>query len=83
MARPPARYSPCRNPPAANKNELAGVVPTEGNATPTPTPVVSRAPTPAPAIAPASAASLDTELFKQFMKAYLEAEVPGQTEIDS
>ena len=59
--------------PPAGEDELAGVVPTEGSGTPTLTPVVSCAPTPAPATAPAAAPSSNTELFKQFIKAYLEA----------
>ena len=83
MARPPACRSPCRNAPPAGEDELAGAVPTEGSGTPTPTPVVSHTPTPAPATAPAAAPSSDTELFKQFMKAYLEAQIPDLTEIDS
>ena len=83
MVKPLAHYSPHRNPPPAGKDELAGTVATEGSGTPTPTLVVSRAPTPAPATASAAALSLDTELFKQFMKAYLEAQVPSQTKVDS
>ena len=82
MAGPCACRSPCRNPLPAGEDELAGAAPTEGSGTPTPTPVVSRAPTPAPATAPAAAPSSDNELFKQFMKAYLEAQVPGRTEVD-
>ena len=82
MAGPRARRSPRRNPPPAGEDELAGAVPTEGSDTPTPTPVMSCAPTPAPATAPAAAPSSDNELFKQFMKAYLEAQVPGRTEVD-
>ena len=53
MARPPARRSPCRNPPPTGKDEPAGPAPTEGSDTYTPAPAVSRAPTPAPAPAPA------------------------------
>ena len=83
MAGPRARRSPRRNPRPAGEDELAGAAPTEGSGTPTPTPVVSRAPTPAPATAPAAAPSSDTELFKQFMKAYLEAQVPSRTKVDS
>ena len=82
MAGPRARRSHRRNLPSAGKDELAGAVPTEGSGIPTPTPVVSRAPTPAPATAPAVAPSLDNKLFKQFMKGYLEVQVPSQTEID-
>ena len=83
MVRLFAHRSPCWNLPPAGKDELAGVVPTEGSGTPTSTPIMSHAPTPAPATAPATALSSDTELFKQFMKAYLEAQVQGQTEVDS
>ena len=83
MARPRACRSPCQIPPPAGEDELAGVALTEGSGTPTPTLVVSRAPTPAPATAPTAAPSLDNKLFKQFMKVYLEAQVPGQTEVDS
>ena len=98
MARPPARRSPRRNPPPTGEDELAGAAqgpaPTEGSDTSTPAPAASRVPTPtpppdapvaAPSSAPALAAtapSLDNELFKQFMKAYLEAQVPGRTEVD-
>ena len=83
MARPRACGSPCWNPPPANEDELAGAAPTEGSGTPTPISVVSRAPTPAPATAPVGAPSSDTKLLKQFMKTYLEAQVPGRTEVDS
>ena len=72
MARPFTCSSPCQNPFPAGENELAGVVLTEGSGTPTPTPVVLLAPTYAPATDPAAAPSLDTQLFKQFMRAYLE-----------
>ena len=82
MARLPASPSLRRNPPFISKGELAGAAPTEGNGTPIPTPVMSRAFTPAPATTLPFALSLDNELFKQFMKAYLEAQVPGRTEID-
>ena len=98
MARPPARRSPRRNPPPTGEDELAGAAqgpaPTEGSDTSTPAPAASRVPTPtpppdalvaAPSSAPALAAtapSSDNELFKQFIKAYLEAQVPGQTEVD-
>ena len=83
MAGPRACHSLRWNPPPAGKDELAGAAPTEGSGMPTPTPVVSRASTPALATTPATASSSDNKLFKQFMKAYLEAQVPGQTEIDS
>ena len=97
MARPTACRSPCQNPPLTGKDELAGAAlgpaPTEGSNTSTPAPAVSRVPIPAPTdvsvAAPSPALALtatapfsDNELFKQFMKAYLEAEVPGRTEVD-
>ena len=82
MAGPCACRSPCRNPPPAGEDELAGAALTESSGTPTPTSVMSRTPTPAPATAPAAAPSSDTKLFKQFMKAYLETQVPGQTKVD-
>ena len=87
-----------RNPPLTDKDKLARAAPgpafTEGSNTSTPAPVASRVPTPtsppdtpvaAPSSAPTLAATappLDNELFKQFMKAYLEAQVPGRTEVD-
>ena len=83
MAEPHARRSSCRNHLFAGKDELAGAAPTEGSGIPIPTPVMSRAPTPAPATALTTAPSSDNKLFKQFIKAYLEGQVPGQIEIDS
>ena len=77
MAGSRACRSPCRNPPLANIDELAGAAPTESNGTSTPTPAMSRAPTPTPTTAPATTLSSDNKLFKQFMKAYLEAQVPS------
>ena len=98
MAKPPACRSPRRNPPLTGKDELAGAAPepapTKGSDTSTLAPAASCVPTPtpppdtlvaAPSSAPALAAtapSSDNELFKQFMKAYLEAQVPGRTEVD-
>ena len=82
MARPRACRSPCQNLHPAGEDELAGAASTEGSGTPTPALVMSRASTPAPTTAPAVAPSSDNELFKQFMKAYLEAQVPGRTEVD-
>ena len=82
MAGPCAYCSPRRNPPPAGKDKLAGAASTKGSGTLTPTPVVSRALTPAPATSPAVAPSSDNKLFQQFMKAYLEAQVPGRTEVD-
>ena len=82
MAGPCASRSFCWNPLPAGKDELAGATLTESSGTPTPIPVVSRAPNHAPATVPTAALSLDNKLFKQFMKVYLEAQMPGQTEID-
>ena len=73
MAGSCACHSPRCNLFSAGENELAGAAPTEGSGTPTPTPNVFHAPTPAPATALAAALSSDNKLFKQFMKAYLEA----------
>ena len=82
MAGPRVGRSPCQNFCPTGEDELAGAALTEGSGTCTPTPVVSHAPTPALATAPTVASSLDNELLKQFMKAYLKAQMPGQTEID-
>ena len=76
MAGPRAHRSPRHNPPPAGKDKLAGAVPTGGSGTSTPTPLVSRAPTCALVTSPAVAPSSDNELFKQFIKAYLESQVP-------
>ena len=68
MAWPRSCYSPCRNPPPDGEDELARSLPgapTEGSHTPTHSPAVSWTPTPA---LPST-----NELFKQFMKAYLES----------
>ena len=73
MARSCVCRSPSQNPSPAGKDELAGAAPTEGSGTPTTTPVVSRASTPAPVTVLAAALSSDNKLFKQLMKAYLEA----------
>ena len=43
---------------------------------------MSRGPTIALATASATTPLLDNKLLKQFMKAYLEAHMPGQTEVD-
>ena len=82
MARPCARCNLCWNPPSVGKDELAGAALTESSGTPTPSLVVSRALTSAPATALALTLSLDNELFQQFMKAYLEAQVTSQTKVD-
>ena len=83
MAGPGTGHSPRRNPPPTGEDELAGAS-TNGSGTPapTPTPAVSRAPTRAPAPA-ASAPAFTNELFKQFIKTYLEAQTQmaqGQAE---
>ena len=74
MAGPRTCRSPRRNLLPTGKDELAGAS-TNGSGTPvpTPTPAISRAPTPAPAPT-ASAPAFTDELFKQFMKTYLEAQ---------
>ena len=77
-----ARCSPCWKPRPADKDELAGAAPTKGSGTPTPTFVMSCTSTPALATASIVAPFLDNKLFKQFMKTYLEAQVPGQTKVD-
>ena len=64
----------CWNPSLAGKDELASAIPTKGSSIPTPTLAVSHAPTPALDIA----LSFNNELFKQFIKAYLETQVPNQ-----
>ena len=79
MAGPCVCCCPYWNLTPASEDDLTGVISIEGDSTPTPTPPVSCTPTPAPAIAP----SLDNKLFTQFIKAYLEAQVPGQIKIDS
>ena len=82
MARPLTCHSPCCNSPSIGKDEFAGAALTESIGNPIATHVVSRALTPAPATAPAVAISPDKKLFKQFIKAYLEAQVPGWKEVD-
>ena len=97
MARPSARCRSRQNPPPTSKDELAGAAPEpapiKGSDTSTSTSAALRVSTLTPpnasvavlSLAPALAAtapSLDNELFKQFMKAYLEAQVPGQIEVD-
>ena len=82
MVRSPVCRSPCQNSPLTGKDELAGLAPTESSGTPKPTPVVSCAPTPTLATTFAVAPSLDNKLFKQFIKTYIEAQVPGQIEVD-
>ena len=66
MAGPCSCRSPRRNPPPDGEDEGGPPgAPTEGSHTPTHSPAVSRAPTPAP--------PSNDELFKRFMKAYLES----------
>ena len=68
MAGPRTRRSPCHNPPPGDKDKLVGGppgAPIKSSNTHTHSPVVSRALTPTP---PST-----NELFKQFMKAYLES----------
>ena len=90
MARSPAYRSPRLNSTLTNEDELAGAAPglvsTKGSNSSTPVPAISRVPTTAPPDAPVAAPSpardlaatallSNNELFKQFMKAYLEAQV--------
>ena len=82
MARPPTCRSPRRNPLFTGKYGLDGAALTEGNGTLTPISVLSCASTLALATTPAVAPSSDNKLFKQFIKAYLEAQVPSRTEVD-
>ena len=83
MTGPCACRNPRRNFPTPGKDKLAGAVPTKSSATPTPTPVVLPAPSPAPATALTTTPSSDKELFKQFIKAYLQDQMPVQIEVDS
>ena len=69
----------CWNPSLTAKDKLASAAPTKDSSTPTPTSAVSHALTTAPAIAPFS----DNKLFKQFIKAYLDLQVPGQIKVNS
>ena len=74
MARKHTRRSPYRNPLQGGEDEpIKGPprAPTKDSNTPTPSPTVSRTPT--PVLAPAPAPPSTNELFKQFMKAYLES----------
>ena len=82
MAGSRACRSPRWNLLPTGEDGLAGAALTERSSTPTPTSVVSRAPIHALAITPAVAPSSDNKLFKQFIKAYLEAQVPDRTEVD-
>ena len=82
MARLCACCSSCWYLPLSGKDKLARIALTEGSGTSIPTFIVSHAPTPAPAIASTTAPSLNNKLFKQLMKIYLKAQMPGQTEVD-
>ena len=82
MAGPYIHHSSCRNFSPAGEDKLASAAPNEGSGTPTRTPIVLRVSFPALTATPTATLSLDNELFKQFIKAYLEAQVPTQTEID-
>ena len=79
MARPYACRSPCQNPFPTGGNKLARAAPNEGSGTPTFTLTVSQAPTPALVVTPIVISNPDNELFKQFMKVYLEAQTPAET----
>ena len=83
MAKSYACYSFCWNFSPIKDNELTGAALTEGSGTPTPTPVLLPAPTLALVAITATGPPSDNKLFKQFMKAYMEAQVPGQIEVDS
>ena len=80
MAGPCACPSPCWNFPSAGKDELAGAasrVLTNDSRTPTHTFAISSTPILVVAIGLAVAPPLDNKLFKQFIKAYLETQMPG------
>ena len=80
MAGPRTCPSPRHNPLQGGKDELAEGppgAPTEGSNIPTPSLAVFRTLTPVPVPAPAPPST--NELFKQFMKAYLESHLgPSQ-----
>ena len=78
MAKPCTCRSPHQNPSPTGKDEPAGAALTESSSTPTSTLAVSQALTPAPVVTPAVIPNPDNKLFKQFMKAYLEAQTPAQ-----
>ena len=82
MAKPHARHSPFRKLLPTGKDELARATPIEGSSTLTSISIMSYAPTPAPTTTFAVAPSSDNKLFKQFIKASLKPQVPGQIEID-
>ena len=70
MARPHARRSPCQNCFSIGGNEPAEAALTKGSGTSTATPALVFTPT--------VISNPDNKLFKQFMKAYLEAQTPAQ-----
>lgn len=72
MAGPHNCYSPRCNPLLTGEDELARA-PTKGSGTPTYIFAISRTLSPAPAPISASAPASTDKLFKQFMKAYLDA----------
>ena len=72
-------YSLYWNPPPTSKDKLTGSGPTQDSGILTLILAISRTPSPAPTIALAVGSSSDNKLFKQFMKVYLEAQVPAQT----
>ena len=74
--------SSCQNPPPPGKDKLTDAALTEGSGIFIPILVVLRAPTPAPIISSTITLFSNNKLFKQFMKAYLESQVPGQTKLD-
>ena len=82
MAGPCACRNTFLNLNPTSKYELTGASLTESSSIPTPTPVVTHAPIPALATTHAAAGSLDNKLFKQFKKAYLEAQVQSRPEVD-
>ena len=85
MARACACYSSCQNCFLTDENEPAKATSTEGSVTLIPIPAISQALTPAPVVTLGVVSNPNNELFKQFMKAYLEARTPGQiaTKIDA
>lgn len=70
MADPQTAYSFCHNPPLSGKDELVGIASIKSSNTHTFTPTVSYALIPIPVIALHST----NELFKWFIKVYLEAQ---------
>ena len=73
MAGPCVCRSSCWNFSSIGKDKLAGAALTKGSGIPTPILIVLRAPILALAIASATAPSLDNELFKKYLKTYLDA----------